>query len=77
MKTKNLKRMYNDLRLGAIIDCNGCQIYRDYSERDKREYFFWRHYGASANRVTLSDLRWIVKVIAKSKDYSYEILGHI
>lgn len=75
MKTENLKRMYNDLRLGAIVDCNGCRIYRAEGSRGY-DLFFWRYYGSSANRVSLSNLRWILKVIAESVDYSYQIVGY-
>lgn len=28
-------------------------------------YIFWRHYGSSANRVSLQNLKWILKEIFK------------
>lgn len=75
MKTKNLRAMYDALRLGAIVDCNGCQIYRTKGSRGY-DLFFWRSFGSSANRVSLSELRFIVKKIAQSVDYSYKIIGY-
>ena len=37
-----------------------------YSEREGRNgrgYWFWRHYGSSANSATLRDLAWVLRVI--------------
>lgn len=38
-----------------------------------REYYFWNHYGSSAQRVTDSELRWIFKTLFKAGSYEFEI----
>ena len=40
------------------------------------KYIFWRHYGQSANKNTLKDLRWILKVIFEIdlNNIKYEIV---
>ena len=81
-KTKNLKQMYSDLKDGETVKCNGCTIWRSEpythygsGKPQKRPgYLHWQHYGRSANRVSLNDLRWILNVIAESPDFAYEIV---
>lgn len=81
-KTKNLKQMYEDLRDGCTVKCNGCEIWRSEpythygnGKPQKRPgYLHWYYYGSSANRVSISELRWILNVIAKSPDFAYEII---
>ena len=74
-KNLNLKAMYEHLRCGRTVNVNGCKIYRRRSRRGDRDYFFWERFGSSANKVTMQDLRWICKVIAKSTDYSYTLIS--
>lgn len=75
-KTERLKAMYADLKLGYTVFCNGCKIWMDESWKRSRNgryktYIHWLNYGKSANPCTLQDLRFIVKIIAKSDDYEY------
>lgn len=78
-KTSNLKNMYRDLRYGAVVNCNGCKIFRAESEKKVRgkyvSFLFWEHYGRSANSCTMSSLRFICADIAGSETYDYEIVG--
>lgn len=72
-KTERLKAMYNDLKSGAVVNCNGCTIWIGVS---KRKYFlFWECHGRSAERLGLNNLRWICKNISLSRDYLYTIIN--
>lgn len=76
-KTQNLKAAYNDLKAGHIINCNGCKIYIEYSEHAKRQYIFWQNRGRGTERMGIQNLgiqnlRWIFRMFARSKDYSYK-----
>lgn len=75
-KTERLKAMYADLKLGYTIFCNGCKLWLDEAAKISRNgryktYIYWEHFGRAAEECTLQDLRWILKVIAKSDDYEY------
>lgn len=80
MKTENLKNAYALIKSGLTINCNGCQIwvgpmrYRNGEPYGRQRAICWQHYGRSATRMTLGDLRWIMKVIAGSDDYSYTVV---
>jgi hypothetical protein len=80
-KTELLKNMYDDLKNGYTVYCNGCKIWMGESDRKSsngryRTWIFWENYGRSAERCTLQGLRFIVKVIAKSDDYSYTAVNY-
>lgn len=83
MKTENLKSAYKAIKDGHIIDCNGCRIwvgpavYRHGEPFGNRQCICWRCYGQSANPMGLQNLRWIMKVIAGSDDYSWKIVQTI
>lgn len=77
MKTENLKNAYKAIKNGKIIDCNGCKIWIDWSEHGRHKYIFWLSYGSSAERLGLQNLRWIMKVIAGSEDYSFKVVESI
>ena len=77
MKTENLKNAYKAIKQGKIIDCNGCRIWIAWSEHGGHEYIFWRSYGQSAERLGLQNLRWIMKQIAGSEDYSFKVVESI
>ena len=36
-------------------------------------FLFWNHFGSSAQRITLKNLKWILDVIFESKNYEYSI----
>lgn len=78
-KTLNLKNMYRDLKNGAVVLCNGCNIFRAESNKKVRGKYvsllYWEHYGRSANSCTMSSLRFICADIAGSENYDYEIVG--
>ena len=72
-KTENLKAAYKAIKNGHTICCNNAQIWIDYGRKGDRQYIFWYHYGSSAERLGIQNLRWIMKVIAKSDDYAFTI----
>lgn len=78
-KTENLKSMYEALKAGLEVNCNGCHIFRAESRHKSRngrypQLFFWHYYGSSAIKVSMSNLRWLCSVIAESNDYSFTIV---
>jgi hypothetical protein len=70
MKTTNLKNAFNCLLDGNIIqplNSNGkIWIYNG--------YIFWQNFGRSAEKIKISELRWIFKTIFKNNDYTFNIL---
>lgn len=83
MKTENLKNAYEAIKNGLIIDCNGCRIwagpmcYRGGEPYGRRQAICYRHYGQSATSMSLNWLRWIMKKIAGSADYSFTVVESI
>lgn len=83
-KTDKLKNAYKDMKNGKIIEFlsdNGgynckCWVANSNNSADKRKYIFWRGYGQSANRMSLNELRWIAKMIAKCTTYDYRIVSN-
>lgn len=84
-KTDKLKTAYTDLKSGKIIEflsddksrnCR-CWIGGSSNQNDKRKYIFWNCFGQSANRMSLSELRWIAKVIGKCTTYDYKCVNSI
>lgn len=73
-KTYNLIEAYNTVLNGDTIKVNDVTIWLYYSERENRYYIRWQHYGSSAEKTNLNDFRWLLKTIAKSKDYSFEVI---
>jgi len=76
-KTQNLQDAYNTIQSGKIINVNGCRICISESRHIcdyGKKYIYWRHYGQSAVKLGIDNLRWIMKVIAESKDYSFTIV---
>ena len=73
-KTQNLKNAYGLIKAGEVIRCNGTDIWVDYSERDGRNYIYWYGYGSSAENLGINNLRWIMKVLCNSVDYSFTIV---
>lgn len=73
-KTYNLIEAYNTVLNGDTIKVNDVTIWLIYSERENRYYIHWQHYGSSAVKTNINEFRWLLQVIAKSKDYSFEVL---
>ncbi len=83
MKTTNLKNAYAAIKRGEIIDVNGCRIWLDHNSWrngvpvGRKRCICWRSYGQSANEMSISALRWIMRVIAKSETYEFTIATSI
>lgn len=83
MKTENLKSAYQAIKDGHVINCNGCRIwlgpmcYRNGQPDGRRRALCYRYFGQSATSMSLDWLRWIMKVIAGSKDYSWTLCGSL
>lgn len=83
MKTENLKKAYEAIKSGKIIDCKGCRIwagpmyYRGGVPYGKRQALCYRHFGQSATAMSLTWLRWIMKIIAGSTDYTFTVVESI
>lgn len=84
-RTEKLKSAYNDMKNGKIIEflsddgfykCK-CWIANSSNSNNKRKYIFWRNAGQSANRMSLNELRWIAKTIARCTTYDYRIASNI
>lgn len=88
-KTEKLKAAYNDLKNGKIIEfipddsktifrCK-CWIGKSSNPNCKRKFIFWNFAGssASANNMSLKDLRWIAKVIGECTSYDYKIVQSV
>lgn len=88
-KTEKLKAAYNDLKNGKIIEfipddsktifrCK-CWIGKSSNPNCKRKFIFWNFAGssASANNMSLKDLRWIAKVIGECTGYDYKIVQSV
>ncbi len=73
-KDQKLKAAYRAIRYGDTINCNGCTIWRARCEREHKDYIYWQHYGQSAKSVSMENLRWVFRVIAKSDTYDWEIV---
>ncbi len=67
-KCKNLAHAKELLDNGHSICVNGCEIWNDGS------YYHWLHYGSSAHRRTLQELRFIFSKIADSDDFSFSVI---
>lgn len=86
-RTEKLKAAYSELKKGKIIQFipdtgnkeSGCKCYISGSSNPncKRKYIFWNYFGSSANRMSLNELRWIVKEIGKCTSYEYKIVNSI
>ena len=63
-KCKNLKEIFSRLRNGEYLECNRVFMHMHRSERDGKEYIFWCSGGASAERATLQNLRWLLEHLA-------------
>lgn len=84
-KTNKLKSAYNDMKQGKIIEFQSekgkmynckCWIAPSRNPNCKRKFIFWKCFGQSANRMSLSDLRWIAKTIANCSNYDYKIVSN-
>ena len=42
------------------------------SNYNSKNYIFWCHYGSSANKVTLKDLDWIIRVMFNMTPEQFE-----
>ena len=71
-KKEKLLNAYNRIKKGETIVCNGCVMWRYYDPCAGYWVIEWRNYGQSANRMNFENFKWIVDVIAKSKDYLFE-----
>ena len=88
-KAERLQQAYKDLQSGKIIEFipdegkrmlpHGCKCWIGESSNPNCKYklIFWEHFGSSANRMSLSDLRWIAKVIGHCTTYQYKTVNSI
>ena len=85
-KTEKLNRAYEEMKQGKIIEFKSdrgkyynckCWIAPSSNPDSKRNYIFWRSFGQSANRMSLSNLRWIAKVIGTCTTYDYDVVPNI
>lgn len=83
-KTEKLKLAYNKLKEGNIIEfisdegkMYNCRCWIQKSEVKNRYHIHWRCFGQSANRMNISNLRWIAKTIAKCTTYDFNIVNSI
>ena len=83
-KTEKLKMAYNELKNGKIIEfisdegkMYNCRCWIKKSETKNRNQIHWRCFGQSANRMNISNLRWIAKTIAKCTTYDFNIVNSI
>lgn len=74
-KEKNILNGWKTIKAGRVISCNGVKIWIAYSCNGNRDFIFWQSYGGSAERVSFNNFRWILDVIAQSKDYSFEVVA--
>lgn len=87
-KTEKLKQAYHDLKQGKYvmfipdkdpdkpIKGKGVVCWIDKSRFVDRKYIFWQYFGSSANRMGLSELRWIAKVIGECTTYDYKLVNN-
>lgn len=66
----SLKFIYDKLRAGEIFGKisehnQGGTYFWDVLSADN-EYIYWRHYGSSANKLSLQNLNWILTTIFES-----------
>jgi hypothetical protein len=71
-KKELLKNAYNRIKNGETLVCNGCRIWKYFDSEAKRFVLGWCYYGRSATGMNFKDFKWIVDVIAESKDYLFE-----
>lgn len=81
MKTAQLQKAMQDLKSGKTLKVKGVhgfgEIWLRQSGRpidNNRHYIYWQHFGQSATRVTLTNLRWIFKAIFQNNTYNYQII---
>ena len=73
MKNKEtimLHNIYHNLKDGMVYGYSVVNVKYPYfqevlSYSEIKNIFCWHHYGSSANKATLSELRWIINVIFK------------
>lgn len=87
-KTEKLKQAYNDLKQGRYVmfvpdkECDhlkghkGVVCWIGKSAFIDKRFIFWQHFGQSANRMGLSELRWIAKVIGHCTSYEYRLVNN-
>jgi hypothetical protein len=68
-KTKNIHDAMDALHAGKAIQPDGTTGRIWMSANDK--YIYWEHYGRAAETVNKRNLRWIFRVIFKSKTYNW------
>lgn len=88
-KTEKLKQAYEEMKQGKIIEFipdpgkaklkTGCRcwIAKSRQEGNRKKYIFWQYFGSSANRMSLSELRWIAKTIAECTTYNYKVVSSV
>ena len=71
-KREKLKNAYNRIKQGETLICNGCRMWKYFDMYAGHYVIEWSHFGQSANRMNFENFKWIVEVIAESKDYLFE-----
>lgn len=67
-ETIKLHEIYHNLKNGIIYGHNVTNVRYPYfdinlSYSKTNNVFSWQHYGSSANKATISELRWIITII--------------
>lgn len=70
IKTKNITDAFFQLQMGKTIQPVGSNgiMWMGFG------VIYWRNYGQSANKANKRELRWIFRVIFKSKTYDFIVL---
>ena len=69
-KTEQLRLAFNAIKAGGTIQPKNTKgkiwIYFG--------FIYWQNFGQSANKIKISELRWIFKTIFKAENYEFTIL---
>ena len=63
-----LKSMYD----GNTIVGNECVVWVDTPQNSRHKLIYWQHYGRSAVRCNIGELRFVFREIANSETYEWE-----
>lgn len=82
-QTEKLKEAYEAMKSGKIIEFlqkeHGvpCRCWISRNPINRKRYINFSHFGTSACSMSLSDLRWIAKVIGKCTTYDFKVVESV
>lgn len=68
-KREKLAEIMRRLKDGEYLECNGCFMHFAWDGYAQHHTIRYTHYGGSAIRATIENLKWLLDVIAESVDY--------